>query len=92
MNEESPQCPLEPIVSHQQVDALFADYPQITPGRIGWGTLFQIIEWEQRHEIGRVSKDTVREYRDEGYSPAQAGLELGLIDYPQATGCEESDG
>lgn len=68
---------------------IFADYPKYAAGRIGWGTLLQIVEWEQRHGIGTTSAEMVRAYREEGYGAAQAGLMLGLIDYGQATGCEE---
>lgn len=68
---------------------IFADYPAITPGHIGWGTLLRIVEWEKRHGIGSTSAETVKAYREEGYSAAQAGLELGLVDYGQASGCEE---
>lgn len=67
-------------------DDLFADYPPLTPGRITWGTLLAIVEWQERHGIGSVSAETVRSYRDEGYGPAQAGLDMGLIDYGQASG------
>ena len=70
-------------------DDIFADYPKYTPGPIGWGTLLRIVEGEQRHGIGSTSAETVRAYREEGYGAAQAGLMLGLIDYGQATGCED---
>ena len=73
---------------HPEVD-IFADYPKYTPGRVGWGDLFRIIEWQNRHVIGSVSKATLNSYREEGYSAAQAGLETGLIDYGQASGCED---
>lgn len=73
----------------KEADELFADYPKYTPGRIGWGTLLQIVEWQERHGIGDVSAETVRAYREEGYGAAQAGLMLGLLDYGQASGCEE---
>lgn len=68
---------------------IFADYPKYTPGQIGWGTLLRIVEWEQRHGIGSTSAETVRAYQEEGYGAAQAGVMLGLLDYGQATGCEE---
>ncbi len=70
-------------------DDIFADYPKYTPGQIGWGTLLRIVEWEQSHGIGNVSAETVNAYREEGYGAAQAGVMLGLLDYGQATGCEE---
>ena len=73
-------------VSQQDAD-IFADYPEYTPGQIGWGTLLRIVEWQDRNGIGDVSADTVRAYRDEGYGAAQAGVMLGLLDYGQATGC-----
>ena len=82
------QGPVDVNVSHE-ADDLFADYPKYTPGRIGWGTLLQIVEWQDRHGIGDASAETVRAYREEGYGAAQAGLMLGLIDYGQASGCEE---
>ena len=75
-------------VSQQDAD-IFADYPEYTPGQIGWGTLLRIVEWQDRNGIGDVSADTVRAYRDEGYGAAQAGVMLGLLDYGQATGCED---
>lgn len=65
------------------------DFPHITPGQIGWGTLRNIIEWEQRCGIGNVSQKTLDFYREEGYSAAQTGLELGLIDYGQASGDDD---
>ena len=68
---------------------IFDDYPQFTAGRIGYGTLYKIIEWEQRHGINNVSRGTIDACREEGLKAAQAGLELGLIDYGQATGCED---
>ena len=71
-------------------DALFADFPRLTPGRITYGTLLAIVEWRDRHGIGGdVSKDTVLAYQEEGQTAGRAGLELGLIDYGQATGCED---
>lgn len=82
------QGPVDVNVSHE-ADELFADYPKYTPGRIGWGTLLQIVEWQDRHGIGDVSAETVRSYREEGYGAAQAGVMLGLLDYGQATGCED---
>ena len=51
--------------------------------------LFRSVEWQDRNGIGDVSADTVRVYRDEGYGAAQAGVMLGLLDYGQATGCED---
>ena len=75
-------------VSQQDAD-IFADYPEYTPGQIGWGTLLRIVEWQDRNGIGDVSADTVRAYRDEVYGAAQAGVMLGLLDYGQATGCED---
>ena len=82
------QGPVDVNVSQQDAD-IFADYPEYTPGKIGWGTLLRIVEWQDRHGIGDVSADTVRAYRDEGYGAAQAGVMLGLLDYGQATGCED---
>ena len=75
-------------VSQQDAD-IFADYPEYTPGQIGWGTLLRIVEWQDRNGIGDVSADNVRAYRDEGYGAAQASVMLGLLDYGQATGCED---
>lgn len=70
-------------------DTMFEDYPKITPGRITYGTLLALVEWRDRHGIGGVSKNTVLAYREEGQTAAIAGLELGLIDYGQASGCED---
>ncbi len=67
-------------------DDLFADFPPLTPGRITYGTLRAIIEWQERHGIGDVSLATLEACREEGMGAARAGLELGLIDYGQATG------
>jgi hypothetical protein len=67
-------------------DELFADYPPITPGRITYGQLRAIIEWQQRHGIADVSLATLEAYREEGQTAPIAGLELGLIDYGQASG------
>jgi hypothetical protein len=72
-----------------QGDDIFADYPKFMAGQIGWGTLLRIVEWEQRHGIGRTTAETVRSYREEGYAAGQTGLMLGLIDYGQASGCED---
>lgn len=69
---------------------IFADYPQITPGRITYGALRAIVAWRDRHGIGdHVTPATLDACAKEGQSAAQAGLELGLIDYGQATGCED---
>lgn len=76
-------------MSEQIEDDIFADFPPLRPGMIMWGTLFKIIEWEQRHGIGNVSRETLKGYQEEGYGAAQAGLELGLIDYGQASGSED---
>lgn len=70
-------------------DSLFADYPKLTPGRITYGTLLEIVEWLDRHGIGNVSKNMVLAYQEEGHSAGRAGLELGLIDYGQATGRDD---
>lgn len=70
-------------------DAMFADFPRLTPGRITYGTLLAIVEWRDRHGIGDVSKETVLAYQEEGQTAGRAGLELGLIDYGQATGCDD---
>lgn len=67
-------------------DAMFADFPPLTPGCITYGTLLAIVEWRKRHGLDCVSKGTVRACRGEGQPAGQAGLELGLIDYGQATG------
>ena len=68
-------------------DALFADYPPLTPGRITYGTLLAIVKWRERHGIGGdVTASTLNACREEGQTAARAGLELGLIDYGQATG------
>ena len=72
----------------REVD-IFADYPEITPGRITYGQLRDIIEWRGRHAIGDVSLAMLGCYRDEGQGAARAGLELGLIDYGQASGDTE---
>jgi hypothetical protein len=71
------------------VNELFADYPQIVPGRITWSALLRIVEWQERHGIADVTAETVRACREEGQGAAQAGLSLGLIDYGQASGCED---
>jgi len=69
---------------------IFDDFPVFTPGYIGWGTLYKILEWQQRHGIAAdVTEDQINDYREDGFSAAQTGLNLGLIDYPQATGCED---
>ena len=65
---------------------IFADFPEFKPGNIGWGTLYRIIEWEQRHGINTVGKEVLEAYREDGYGATQAGLMLGLIDYGQASG------
>lgn len=65
---------------------IFDDYPKFEPGRVGWGTLFKIVEWQDRHGIGDISRETVEAFREDGYGAAQAGLMMGLIDYGQATG------
>lgn len=70
-------------------DDIFADYPKFTPGRIGWGTLFAIFEWQERHGIASTTRPILEAYHEEGQSAAVAGLTLGLIDYGQATGCED---
>ena len=72
-----------------EADAMFADYPRLTPGRITYGTLLAIVEWRDRHGIGGVPKETVLAYQEEGQMAGRAGLELGLIDYGQATGCDD---
>jgi hypothetical protein len=72
-------------VSTGDVD-IFADYPPITPGRITWAQLRAIVEWRDRHRIGDCSLATLEACREEGQSAARAGLELGLIDYGQASG------
>ena len=52
--------------------------------------MLAIVKWRDRHGIGGdVSKDTVLSYQEEGQTAGRAGLELGLIDYGQATGCED---
>lgn len=68
---------------------IFEDYPTFVPGRIGYGTLQKIIEWEQKHGIGHVTWEQVCAYREDGHSAAEVGLMLGLIDYGQASGCED---
>lgn len=71
-------------------DELFADYPPLTPGRITYGTLVAIVKWRERHGIGGdVTEDTVLAYREEGQTAGRAGLEMGLIDYGQATGADD---
>ena len=88
--EETVTVSLRMTEAQREQDAdIFADYPKYTPGQIGWGTLLQIVEWQNRNGIGDVSADTVRAYRDEGYGAAQAGVMLGLLDYGRATGCED---
>lgn len=51
------QGPVDVNVSHE-AEELFADYPKYTPGRIGWWTLLQIVEWQDRHGICDVSAET----------------------------------
>jgi hypothetical protein len=70
--------------------SLFDDYPPLTPGRITYSTLRRIVEWREAHGIGDgVSLSMVNAYQEEGQTAAIAGLEMGLIDYGQATGCED---
>lgn len=71
------------------VDDLFADYPKITPGRITWSQLHAIVDWQERHGIADVTHGTLAACWEEGQSAARAGLELGLIDYGQATGSDD---
>lgn len=73
----------------ESADELFADYPSLVPGKITYSLLNQIIDWQRRHNIGSVSHSTLDACREEGMRAAQAGLELGLIDYGQASGCED---
>ena len=68
---------------------IFDDFPEFTPGRVHYGTLKAILRWEQKQGIATITQSEIDAYRLDGYSAARAGLELGLIDYPQATGCEE---
>ena len=68
-----------------QVD-IHADYPQYTPGQITYGVLRRIIEWQQRHGICDTTLATLDSCREEGVPAARAGLELGLMDYGQASG------
>lgn len=69
---------------------IFADFPTLTPGRITYGQLRQIVEWRTKHGLhDRPSQATLDACRDEGQSAAAAGLELGLIDYGQATGLSD---
>jgi hypothetical protein len=71
-------------------DDIFVDYPRITPGRITYAQLRAIVDWRARHEIGGdVSLAMVDAFQEEGQTAPIAGLELGLIDYGQATGCED---
>lgn len=62
------------------MDDIFADCPEVTPGKVGWGTLRRLLDWQQRHNIASATHETLDAYREEGYSPAQTGLDLGLID------------
>ena len=66
------------------------DYPRLTPGRISYATLRAIVKWRESHGIGdAVSLEMVNAYQEEGQTAAVAGLEMGLIDYGQASGCED---
>lgn len=65
-----------------------SDKPRITPGKITWGDLYALQKWEQSHGISSITKSDIDDYREEGYRAIDAGLQLGLIDYAQATGCE----
>lgn len=78
--------PPSPAEKSSRAD-LFDDYPTLKPGRITYANLRAIVEWRDRHGINdEVSLATVEAYREEGYSAAQAGVQMGLIDYGQATG------
>ena len=68
-------------------DDIFADFPTITPGRITWGDLRRIQAWRESHGIGQdCSQAIIDAYREEGHGAAAAGLQMGLIDYGQASG------
>jgi hypothetical protein len=69
---------------------IFDDFPKLTPGRISYGQLRAIVEWRERHGIGGdVTLAMVDAFQEEGQTAPIAGLELGLIDYGQASGCED---
>jgi hypothetical protein len=69
---------------------IFDDYPGVIPGRITYPVLRRIVEWRDRHGIGDSKTMAMLDaYQDEGQTAAIAGLEMGLIDYGQASGCED---
>lgn len=70
------------------VEDLFRDKPKITAGRITYRLLFDLLDWQIKHGIANTTRETIEGFREDGYRAYEAGLELGLIDYPEATGCE----
>ncbi len=69
------------------VDDIFNDKPKVTPGKITYRLLFDLLEWQIRHGISDTTEETIEGFREDGYRAWEVGLELGLIDYPQASGC-----
>lgn len=53
------------------------------------GDLRRINDWEVRHGLSPCRRSEIDAYQDEGYGAAQAGLQMDLIDYGQASGEEE---
>jgi hypothetical protein len=72
--------------------SIFDDYPPIVPGRITYATLRRIVDWRERHGLGGdVTLAMVDAYQKEGQTAPIAGLEMGLIDYGQASGWIEDE-
>jgi hypothetical protein len=72
------------------MNELFEDYPTITPGRITYAQLRAVVDWRHKHNIGGdVTLAMVDAFQEEGQTAPIAGLELGLIDYGQASGCDD---
>lgn len=67
-------------------DEMYRDFPAIKPGRITYGDLRRINEWEVRHGLSHCRRDEIDAYQGEGHGAAQAGLLMGMIDYGQASG------
>jgi len=65
---------------------MWEDYPDYIPGNIHYGVLRRILNWEEKWGIATISHAQLDDYRFDGVSAAQAGLELGLIDFGEATG------
>jgi hypothetical protein len=69
---------------------IFDDFPKLTPGRITYAQLRSIVAWRDSHGIGGdVTLAMVDAFQEEGQTAPIAGLEMGLIDYGQASGCED---